>query len=72
MGSKIDKIIKLFDEVEHLENWEVTSWTKRIGPPVVHIIDRVFKLPNYLDNHWPIPFGPISDPLVFEVFYLVK
>jgi len=42
MGSKIDKIIKLFDEVEHLENWEVTSWTKRIGPPVVHIIDQFF------------------------------
>jgi len=25
-----------------------------------------------LDNKWPIPFSPISDPLVFGELYLVK
>ena len=29
-------------------------------------------LANYVINQWPTTFGPISNPLVFEVLYLVK
>ena len=27
---------------------------------------------NYVINQWPTAFGPISNPSVFEVLYLVK
>ena len=29
-------------------------------------------LTNYVINQWPTAFGPISNPSVFEVLYLLK
>jgi hypothetical protein len=80
MGSKIDKITKMSDSVEHPKNWGVTYWAKNNMPLFVQIIDQlqkpvfwpVFLTANYLDNYWPILFGPISDPSAFNVFYLIK
>jgi len=80
MGSKIDKIAKIFDSVEHPKNRGVTYWAKNIMPLFVQIIDQLqkpvfwplFLTVNYPDNCWPVLFGLISDPSVFNVFYLVK
>jgi hypothetical protein len=41
MGSKIDKITRLFDKVEHLKNWGVACWTERNRPVVVQIIGQL-------------------------------
>jgi hypothetical protein len=41
MGSKIDKITKLFDEVKHLKNWGITYWTKRNRPMVAPILGQL-------------------------------
>jgi len=72
MASKIDKITKLFDEVEH-KNRGVTYWTERNRPAVVQIIGQLKTGQLYcMDNRWPNPFSPGSDPLVFKVFYLIK
>src|SRR6202167_6295399 len=35
-------------------------------------INSCFFFLNYLDSWWLIPFGPLSDPSAFEVFYVVK
>jgi len=76
MGNKIYKITKLFDRVVQLKNRGITYWAERNGLVVVWIIRELknrFLLPvNYLDNRWPTPFSPISDPSVFEVVYLTK
>jgi hypothetical protein len=80
MRSKIDKITKISDSVEYPKNRWVTDWVEDYMPLFVQIIDQLQKLvfrpvfltANYLDNCWPILFGPISDSSVFDVFYLVK
>jgi hypothetical protein len=81
MGSKIDKITKIFYSVEHPKSrGGVTYWTEKNIPLFVKIIDQLQKpvfwplclTTKHPDNCWPILFGPISDPLVFNVFYLVK
>ena len=41
MGSKIDRIAKIFDSVEHPKNRGVTYWAKNIMPLFVQIIDLV-------------------------------
>ena len=80
MGNKNPKITEIIDKVDPFRNRRVTYWAERNGPPVVHIIDwlqnpvkkLLFLLVNYLDNAWPVSFGPLSDPSVFEVIYLVQ
>jgi len=59
---------------------EYTSRARGSSSAVVQIIRELKKQSknwflqpiNYLDNQWPTPFGPISDPSVSEVFYLTK
>jgi len=80
MGNKNPEITEIIDKVDPFRNQRITYWAKRNGPPVVQIIDRLqnpvkkplFLLVNYLDNAWPVSFGPLSDPSVFEVIYLVQ
>jgi hypothetical protein len=70
----------MIDKVDPFRNRRVTYWAERNGPPVVQIIDRLqnpvekllFLLVNYLDNAWPVSFGPLSEPSAFEVIYLVQ
>jgi hypothetical protein len=38
VGSKIDKIIKIFDNVENIKYRGVTYWAKKNGPTVIRII----------------------------------
>ena len=68
------------NRVDPFRNRRVTYWAERNRPPVVQTIDRLqnpvkkplFLLVNYLDNAWPVSFGPLSDPSVFEVIYPVQ
>jgi hypothetical protein len=41
VGSKIDKITRLFDKVKHLKNRRVAYWTERNRPVVVQIIGQL-------------------------------
>jgi len=43
MGSKIDKIVKISDGVEHPKNQDVTYWAKNNMPLFVQIIDQLKK-----------------------------
>jgi hypothetical protein len=38
VGSKIDKITKIFDKVEDIKNRRVTYWAEKNGPTVIQII----------------------------------
>ena len=38
VGSKIDKITRIFDKVENIKNRGVTYWPEKNGPTVIRII----------------------------------
>jgi hypothetical protein len=38
VGSKIDKITRIFDNVENIKNRGVTYWAEKNGPTVIRII----------------------------------
>jgi hypothetical protein len=43
VGSKIDKITKIFDKVEDIKNQGVTYWAEKNGPMVIQIISGLKK-----------------------------